>query len=207
MFVYWIHLPEHRDVTIDGYIGIATNFEQRMFAHKSCAKTGKNQILYKAIRKHGWDNIIKEIIVISDENYCLEMEKKLRPKERMGWNIAIGGSEITGTHLKGIKQSEQHISNKSKALIGRVSGMKGKFHSKEAKEKCRIAHIGKPKSQKSKMLNAEIHKKKIMIDGIIYDSWTEASASTGIPMGSISYLLKKIPVKGKWANRNLSLVM
>ena len=83
----------------------------------------------------------------------------------------------------------------------------GRKHSPEAKEKCRISHIGKPKSEKSKALNAEAHKQKIMVDNIIYDSWKEASTKTGIPMGSISYLLKKIPIKGKWIGRTLSLVM
>lgn len=207
MFVYWIHLPEHCDVTIDGYIGIATNFEQRMFAHKSCAKTGKNQILYKAIRKHGWDNIIKEIIVISDENYCLAIEKKLRPKERMGWNIAIGGGEITGTHLKGVKQSKQHIANKSKALIGRVSGMKGKKMPKEAMEKTMQFVRGIPKTDECKKKLSESKRKPLMVNGIVYESWQEASKRTGIPTGSISYLLKCKPAKSKWSAYNLSEVM
>jgi len=48
MFVYWIHLPEQTNVAIEGYVGIAMNFEQRMSAHKSCAKTGKEQNLYNA---------------------------------------------------------------------------------------------------------------------------------------------------------------
>lgn len=83
----------------------------------------------------------------------------------------------------------------------------GRKHNEEAKNKCRIAHTGKPKSERSKALNAEAHKKKIAIDGVTYDSWKEASAKTGIPMGSMSYLLKKTPVRGKWAGRILSLVM
>lgn len=83
----------------------------------------------------------------------------------------------------------------------------GKKHTESAKEKCRLAHIGKPKSEKSKKLNAEAHKQKINVDGVVYDSWKEASARTGIPMGSMSYLLKKVPSSGKWAGRTLSLVM
>ena len=207
MFVYWIHLPNHSDVTIDGYVGIATNFEQRMFAHKSCAKTGKNQTLYNAIRKHGWENIIKEIILIADENYCFEIEKKLRPSERIGWNIAVGGGEITGSHLKGIKQSEQHIFNRSQALIGRVSGMKGKFHSTEARDKVRQAHLGKIMPDECKKKIAISKYKPLMVNGIVYSSWQEASQKTGIPTGSISYLLKSKPAKGKWSAYNLSEVM
>ena len=109
MIVYWIHLPQHIDVTINGYVGIAHNFKQRMFGHKSCAKTGKEEPVYRAIRKHGWDNLIKEIILIADEKYCLEIEKKLRPIERIGWNLAIGGAEIIGINKIGKKQSLTHL--------------------------------------------------------------------------------------------------
>lgn len=83
----------------------------------------------------------------------------------------------------------------------------GKKHSEQAKKKCRLAHLGKPKSEQSKILNANAHKQKIKIDEIIYDSWKDASAKTGIPMGTMSYLLKKSPVSGKWAGRKLFLVM
>lgn len=83
----------------------------------------------------------------------------------------------------------------------------GKKHTAQAKEKCRLVHLGKAKSEQSKKLNAEAHKQKIRIDGVVYDSWKEASAQTGIPMGSISYLLKKTPCAGRWAGRTLTLVM
>lgn len=83
----------------------------------------------------------------------------------------------------------------------------GKKHTEQAKQKCRLANLGKPKSEQSKKLNAEAHKRKISVDGIVYDSWKEASAQTGIPMGSISYLLKNRPCSGKWAGRILQLVM
>lgn len=83
----------------------------------------------------------------------------------------------------------------------------GKKHTAQAKEKCRLAHVGKPKSEHSKILNANAHKQKISIDGVIFSSWKEASKKTGIPMGSMSYLLKKIPSTGKWSGRKLALVM
>ena len=206
MFVYWIHLPEQTNVAIEGYVGIAMNFEQRMSAHKSCAKTGKEQTLYNAIRKYGWDNLVKEVILVSNENYCLEIEKKLRPVPRIGWNIAIGGGEITGAHLKGVKQSEQHLANRRKALVGRVSGMKGKTHSQEAKEKTRQANLGKVFTEESKKKLAASKNKPLMVNGIVYESWLQASQQTGIPTGSISYLLKAKPLKGKWSAYDLKEV-
>ena len=202
MFVYWIHLPEQTNVTIEGYVGIAINFEQRMFAHKSCAKTGKEQTLYKAIRKYGWDNLIKEIILISNEDYCLEIEKKLRPEPRLGWNIAVGG-DYSGAHLKGIKQSDQHLANRKKALIVRLSGMKGKKIPKDAMEKTMQYVRGIPKTQQCKHKIGKANSKSIMVNGIVYESWLQASKQTGIPTGSISYLLKAKPLKSKWSAYDL----
>jgi hypothetical protein len=205
MFVYWIHLPEQTNVAIEGYVGIAMNFEQRMSAHKSCAKTGKEQTLYNAIRKYGWDNLVKEVILVSNENYCLEIEKKLRPVPRIGWNIAIGG-EASGSHLKGIKQSEQHLANKKKALMGRLSGMKGKKMPKEAIEKTMQYVRGVPKTEECKRKLAASKNKPLMVNGIVYESWLQASQQTGIPTGSISYLLKTKPLKGKWSAYDLKEV-
>jgi hypothetical protein len=206
MFVYWIHLPEQTNVAIEGYVGIAMNFEQRMFAHKSCAKTGKEQTLYNAIRKYGWDNLVKEVILVSNENYCLEIEKKLRPVPRIGWNIAVGG-EASGAHLKGIKQSVQHLANKKNALMGRVSGMKGKKMPKESIEKTMQYVRGVPKTEECKRKLAASKNKPLMVNGIVYESWLQASQQTGIPTGSISYLLKAKPLKGKWAAYDLKEVM
>jgi hypothetical protein len=205
MFVYWIHLPEQTNVAIEGYVGIAMNFEQRMSAHKSCAKTGKEQTLYKAIRKYGWDNLVKEIILISDEDYCFEIEKKLRPAPRIGWNIAVGG-DYSGAHLKGVKQSEQHLTNRKKALIGRVSGMKGKKMPKESMEKTMQYVRGVPKTDECKKKIAASKHKPLMVNGIVYASWNEASEKTGIPTGSISYLLKAKPLKSKWSAYDLKEV-
>lgn len=206
MFVYWIHLPEQTNVAVEGYVGIAMNFEQRMFAHKSCAKTGKEQTLYKAIRKYGWDNLIKEIILISNEDYCLEIENKLRPLPRIGWNIAVGGGEISGSHLKGVKQSEQHLANRKKSLVGRVSGMKGKKMPQGSIEKTMQYVRGIPKTDQCKEKIGRANSRPLMVNGIVYESWKEASEKTGIPTGSISYLLKAPSVKGKWSAYSLKEV-
>ena len=193
-------------MTVDGYVGIAGNFEQRMFAHKSCAKTGKDGSLYNAIRKYGWESLVKEIVLIADDDYCLEIEKKLRPVPRIGWNIAIGGGEISGSHLKGTKQSDEHIANRKKALIGRVSGMKGKKMPKESMERTMKFVRGIPKTEECKRKLALSKNKPLMVNGIIYASWKEASEKIGIPTGSISYLLKNKPTNSKWSGYDLTEV-
>jgi len=86
---------------------------------------------------------------------------------------------------------------------------KSKKHYDSAKEKCRNAKLGKFKSVESNKKNAEAHKQKISINGVIYESWQDASKETKIPTGSFSYLLKgKISPKSKynWINQ-ISLVM
>lgn len=86
---------------------------------------------------------------------------------------------------------------------------KGKKHSEIAKEKCRNANLGKVNSAKSNQKNADAHKQKICINDVIYESWQDASKKTGIPTGSLSYLLKGqfgSRSKYKWINQ-ISLAM
>ena len=86
--VYWIHHPEHTDVFTQGYIGVTKHIKARWKAHSE--KT-ENEALKNAIKKYGWNSLIKKIILISDDQYCFDIEKKLRPKENIGWNINVGG--------------------------------------------------------------------------------------------------------------------
>jgi len=75
--------------------------------------------------------------------------------------------------------------------------------------KCRQAHLGKPKTPESNAKNSESHKQKIQINGVIYESWESASLKTGIPTGSLSYLLSgKVSPRTKYAwVKSISLVM
>jgi hypothetical protein len=76
--VYWLHLPEHTDIFNDGYVGVTPNLKKRIKEHK---------FKFKDL----WHKIIVKQIVIADNNYCYEIEKKLRPQRNVGWNKAIGG--------------------------------------------------------------------------------------------------------------------
>ena len=77
--VYWLHLPEHTDFLTEGYIGAASNITARLRSHKH---------RFKSI----WDKMIVELLVESTITYCFELEEKLRPYRRIGWNIAAGGA-------------------------------------------------------------------------------------------------------------------
>ena len=86
--VYWIHRPEHTDMFSQGYIGVSNNTKLRWREHET--RTG-NLHLQRAIAKYSWDNLVKEVIVIADELYCLAVEFKLRSADKIGWNIVAGG--------------------------------------------------------------------------------------------------------------------
>jgi len=86
--VYWIHRPEHTDMFTQGYVGITKNLKRRFKDHE--VRT-TNEHLRHAINKYGWDNLVKEVILIADKSYCLMIELKLRATTSIGWNIAEGG--------------------------------------------------------------------------------------------------------------------
>jgi predicted GIY-YIG superfamily endonuclease len=90
-YLYWIRLESHTDITSEGYVGITNDFTKRMLKHSRC--DDGSEILYNAIKKYGWENLIKTIMLEGSEEYGLDMENKLRPSERIGWNIAIGGGK------------------------------------------------------------------------------------------------------------------
>ena len=87
--VYWIRHPNHVDILSEGYVGITNNIDRRFKSHKN---SNDCPILAEAVSKYGWDSLIKDVVIIGDKNYCEMMEYKLRTKERIGWNLNIGGN-------------------------------------------------------------------------------------------------------------------
>lgn len=71
-----------------GYIGVSNNTRIRWNGHKS--KAG-NLHLQRAIKKYGWENLKKDVVLVADEAYCLDVETKLRSRAGIGWNIVAGG--------------------------------------------------------------------------------------------------------------------
>lgn len=94
--VYWAHLPEHRDILKEGYVGVTKNtLSKREAQHRLAAKTG-DFIFHKAIRKYG-ESIVFSVVLISSMDRCLSVEKGLRPNPYTGWNMAAGGNTPTYT--------------------------------------------------------------------------------------------------------------
>jgi hypothetical protein len=108
--IYWIHLSEHADPTTEGYIGVAKDISRRMKGHLVDIIKGKHKNLHlvNAVNKYGWDSLVKDIWLSGEEAYCYEMEKRLRPKKAIGWNIAPGGHRGPGKP-KGFTPSKESI--------------------------------------------------------------------------------------------------
>jgi len=109
--VYWIHKPEHTDITKQGYIGITNKLaRERWVAHQSASRHNPDAncaVVNRAIRKH--HNLIYEIVLVADtRKYCERIEGLLRPTNRIGWNIARGGMPVD-TMMGGIATRERWV--------------------------------------------------------------------------------------------------
>jgi len=177
--VYWIRHPEHTNMFAEGYIGVSKNVNKRFNQHK---KRPTNPHLKYAIKKYGWDNLIKEVILIADEAYCLMIETALRLNDGAGWNVVKGGGMPprngkgypkgnipwnSGTRKpkppkkprvawnKGIKTPDEVKEKQSLAKVGKQSPRLGKQNS----ENHRLAiSLGK----KGKKLSAEVYKQQAL---------------------------------------------
>jgi hypothetical protein len=132
--VYWIRHKDHTDIFSQGYVGISSNFNDRLRNHKS---KPTNLHMKNAINKYGWVNLIKEKILIATQEYCVMIEKQLRPNDFIGWNQTSGGG-VPPKAKKGMGKGRK-ISEETKLKIGKAR--KGKTFSPEAKEKIRQAAI------------------------------------------------------------------
>ena len=112
--VYWIHHADHTDMLNQGYIGVSNNAERRWKYHRGSAT---NAHLKSAVKKYGWDNLIKQVVLIADKDYCFTVEAKLRADKDTGWNIAPGGGNPPGYKMCGDDHPARWPQN-----IGRYNG-------------------------------------------------------------------------------------
>lgn len=160
-YVYWYHLKEHTDKFTQGYVGVTVHLHIRHNAHKQ-EHPQRNSIINKAFKKYGEDQLIRTVLFTGTKKAAYSLEKALRPKEKIGWNIAIGGGyppDCTGRHhsqetkekiskgnlgKKGkpskFKGVTDRYTDEQKAAIGAKS--KGRKHIKATKEKIRKALLG-----------------------------------------------------------------
>jgi hypothetical protein len=109
--VYWIHRPEHTDITKQGYVGI-TNMRarERWAEHRRASRKNPDvhcAVVNRAICKY--PDLIYEVVLVADtREYCERIEGLLRPTNRIGWNIARGGMPVD-TMMGGIANRERWV--------------------------------------------------------------------------------------------------
>lgn len=107
--VYWIRHKEHTNLLAQGYIGVSKNLKERLRHHFKNARGDyhSDKILTKAIKKYGEQNLVSDVVVISNEKYCYELEQKLRPKSFIGWNTREGGYHTPNPFPLGSKMPQE----------------------------------------------------------------------------------------------------
>jgi hypothetical protein len=136
--VYWIRAQHHSDFMTEGYIGVARDAKRRWkYGHFWSQKNSRhdNPKFANAIGKHGWDNLIKEILVVAPEDYCYDLESKIRATEGVGWNIAIGGHKPPTTKYRGPDYVSplKGVARPTPWLVGKKKPMPEDFFSKGGK--------------------------------------------------------------------------
>lgn len=108
-----------------------------LYGHKWAHRKGRhdNPHLANAISKYGWDNLVKTILVVADEDYCYDLERKLCPANSIGWNLVAGGgkppvSQSRGedyiSPLKGVARPTPWLIGKSKPMPENFWSLGGK---------------------------------------------------------------------------------
>lgn len=164
-YVYQIIDPAHPDSLDHGYIGVVVEHRgvrQRFIEHKN-----KSKHMKRLIKEHSltFENHVK-IICYADIEYCYELEIKLRPKQKMGWNLASGGRGQNYTssieNLRKIRSQQQKLRMQNEDIKKKQSeNFKINYYSNKESQVLRKQrskeHMSDP-VKKEKCLSA-IHKK------------------------------------------------
>jgi hypothetical protein len=144
-----------------GYVGVSKNTKTRWFRH---SRYSGNQHLKAAIKKYGWDSLIKEVVVIGKETYCYDLEAKIRPTKQIGWNIAEGGAKPPTSQYRGDNY---------------ISPLKGK-------KKETPWMFGRKVSDREKQLASERRKVKVKYQNSIYSSFENLAKHLNIKYSTLT---------------------
>jgi hypothetical protein len=135
--VYWIRLEEHFDMNSDGYIGVAIDLDSRLVRHRSI--TSRNDCHFgRAIRYHGWKNLLCDVVFCGTDEECYALETKLRPEFQIGWNEAIGGCGGDRSEYIDYAARAKPIGNKN-PRYGQENPFFGKSHTTKTRQTQTIA--------------------------------------------------------------------
>lgn len=98
-YLYWIRLPEHSDISTQGYVGITSNPKRRLTGHNHAlaSKKGTKRKGYskKFVKHYDESSLLFEVVNCGSRDQIQQQEYMLRPDVGIGWNVAVGG-EING---------------------------------------------------------------------------------------------------------------
>jgi len=168
--LYWIRCKDHTDMFSQGYVGVSKNTEARFQRH---SKYSDNQHLKAAIKKYGWNNLVKQIVLIGEEKYCYDLETKIRPTRQIGWNIAEGGAKPPITQCRGAEY---------------ISPLKG------------VARptpwaIGRVKTDEERKKLSDVKKVKVKYQSVIYNSFEDLAKYLNIKYSTLTNRIYRNAVK------------
>lgn len=176
--VYWIRFEEHTDPYTEGYIGVTTNFRNRIKRHKKEVelRIHANEHLTENLEN---ENIRIDVLHEAEEEACYDLEKQYRPERLIAWNIAAGGAEggckRTGytlsekfkekrrIYMRGNKFASYNKNKKSEEHKRKIAeSLRGKNKSEEQKKKQSVVMSGRTLSEehKEKIRLAALGKKR-----------------------------------------------
>lgn len=105
-YVYHIEDPQHPGETNLGYVGVVSESKG---VHKRFREHCRTTRMGRVIKEHKvtYDNV--RIIYSGTRVQCQQLEKELRSKERIGWNLSIGGSGYNYTRLDDISKFRSEL--------------------------------------------------------------------------------------------------
>ena len=173
--IYWIHEPSHTDPYTEGYIGI----------------TGRP--INERFDEHGdrfGTNVVKDVLLTGiTEQQSIDLEEHYRPTWYIGWNIAPGGKlgrRPPGIHTSGWSHSEE--SRKKRSEDSKERDIWKRFIGADNPNQ---GGPGKPKPGTSKaMLENNPAARKVTVDGVTYNSQSQACEALGVSIKRIREYLK-----------------
>lgn len=172
--VYWIRLSSQHDVFSEGYVGYTSRTAADRFKEHLYSKNKDDTLLCRYLRKHALD-IVVETLCVAVEEYCLEVERLLRPSRNIGWNNAVGGGlppDNTGKPRSEVAKNstaEKHRGMKrSEATCKKISeAMKGLPHLQENILKAIEYNRGKPRPDHVKAKISESNKNRVVSEATV----------------------------------------
>ena len=133
------------------YIGVTKNPKVRFRGH-AFHNTKTRSLLKAAIKKYGVEKFKMDILLVSTQDYCYDMEAKLieacGTKKPGGYNICSGGRGAIG--LDGEMNGMFGRTGAAHPHFGKPGYNLGRKLSEETKEKMRQSHLGQKRSDESR---------------------------------------------------------